>query len=73
MNAWRSLAPKQYACAMLLREGLEDSEIAARLGVALSTVKKHLSQAYNNSGARNRVQLALMAERGELKTKQEAA
>jgi len=58
---------------MLLREGLADSEIALRLGISRPTVKNHLAHAYSRSGARNRVQLALMAERGELRTNEVTA
>jgi len=73
MNAWRSLSPQQYACAMLLRDGLENSEIASKMGVSRLTVKAHLEHAYTRSGAKNRVQLALMAERGELRANEVTA
>ncbi len=60
------LAPQQYAVAMLLRDGLSDKVIAAKLGASPYTVKNHLANAYARTGAKNRVQLALMAERGQL-------
>ena len=58
------LSPQQYACAALLREALTNAEIAQRVGVQTHTVREHLHRAMQHTGARNRVELALMVERG---------
>lgn len=59
-----SLSEHQIACALLVAEGLQDKEIAQRIGCAVSTVKAHLQFARLKLGARNRVELAVMVERG---------
>lgn len=61
-----TLAPQQYACVSLVARGLEDNEIAEVLGLSTGTVKVHLQAARKHTGARNRVILALMFERGEI-------
>jgi DNA-binding CsgD family transcriptional regulator len=60
------LSAMQFRCVSLVARGLEDSEIAAELGVARGTVKAHLQHARDRTGARNRVELALMFVRGAI-------
>ena len=47
-------------------EGLTTEEIATRLYISTSTVKTHLHSAQDRVGARNRVHLAVLAERAGL-------
>lgn len=47
----------------LVGEGLENKEIAARLGIAEQTVKNHLSRVMKKLGMRNRQEVALFAVR----------
>ncbi|WP_296499971.1 helix-turn-helix transcriptional regulator [uncultured Actinomyces sp.] len=47
-------------------EGLTTEEIANRLYISVSTVKAHLRSAQERVGARNRVHLAVLAERAGL-------
>ena len=47
-------------------EGLTTEEIATRLYISISTVKTHLHSAQDRVGARNRVHLAVLAERAGL-------
>ena len=58
-----ALTPREGEVLGLLREGLTDRQLAARLGIARLTVCNHLSNIYLKIGARNRLQAALMVER----------
>jgi DNA-binding NarL/FixJ family response regulator len=51
----------------LVREGLSNSEIAARLGLRPQTVKNRVCELYARTGARNRVELVLFGIRQGLK------
>lgn len=62
-----ALSPKQHACVALVARGLDNGEIADELGIALQTVKVHLTAARNKTGSRNRVELAVAFVRGEIK------
>jgi DNA-binding NarL/FixJ family response regulator len=46
----------------LLREGAQNKEIAARLGISENTIKIHLRNMFLKTKATNRTQLALMRE-----------
>lgn len=61
-----TVTPRQYQVAMLAAEGLSNPEIGERLGLALGTVRELVRRALERTGARNRVQLAVMYVRGEL-------
>lgn len=43
---------------VLVNRGLSTSQIADRLGIALSTVKSHIGSLYEKTGSRTRVELA---------------
>ena len=60
------LPPQQYAVAMWLRSALCNKEIAREMGLEHNTIRVHLHHAMKKARARNRVELALMAERGQL-------
>jgi DNA-binding CsgD family transcriptional regulator len=61
------LSPQQYACVALVARGMTASEIASELGLAQNTVKAHLQHARDKTGARNRIELALMFVRGAIR------
>ncbi len=60
------LSPQQATASRLAARGLSNTEIAAQMGIAYGTVKIHLHNALVRTGARNRVELILMVERGEI-------
>lgn len=53
------LTPRQQDIHTLLREGLSNRDIAARLGIGEGTVKLHVSAVLRRLGARNRTKAAL--------------
>jgi DNA-binding CsgD family transcriptional regulator len=46
--------PRQREILELAMGGLTDKEIAARLGVAVSTIRTHLERFYRENGLRNK-------------------
>lgn len=60
-----SLSPREREVLQLVAGGLDNLQIAARLGVCERTVKAHVTALYRKLALENRVQLALWAaERG---------
>jgi DNA-binding NarL/FixJ family response regulator len=65
MHRWRqgggseTLSERELQVLRLLGEGLGNKQIAARLGIAPSTVKNHLANIYPKLGVRSRVEAAL--------------
>ena len=57
------LTDREHEVLGLLREGLSNKEIAARLGITVKTVKAHLSSLFAKIGVQDRMQAALWAER----------
>lgn len=53
------LTPREREIARLVGEGLQNKEIAHRLGVTTPTIKAHLGAVYAKMRVRNRVALAL--------------
>lgn len=49
-----SLSPREIECVRLAGAGLEDKEIAARLGISPRTVGNHLHRAYGKLGVSDR-------------------
>ncbi|NBB64389.1 LuxR family transcriptional regulator [Pseudomonas sp. ODNR1LW] len=49
-----SLSPREIECVRLAGLGLEDKEIAARLGISPRTVGNHLHRAYGKLGVSDR-------------------
>jgi DNA-binding NarL/FixJ family response regulator len=60
------LTPRERQILDLVAQGRSNVEIARRLGIEVQTVKNRLTEIYAKTGARNRVELALRATRGEL-------
>ena len=62
-----SLTPRQREVLELIVEGLDNAQIAARLGVSERTVRAHVSNVLARTGAGNRTQAAVAAvQRGWL-------
>lgn len=61
--ALRHVSPRERAVLDLLRRSLSNREIAATLGIAEATVKIHVRNLLRKTRARNRVELALLADR----------
>ena len=53
------LTEREYEVAALVADGLQDKQIAYRLGIAPGTAKVHLHNIYQKLGICSRVQLAL--------------
>ncbi|GAF64291.1 putative response regulator [Bacillus sp. TS-2] len=56
-----SLTPRERAILTCIGEGLNNSEIASRLGLSIGTVKNNTSQILNKLELRDRTQLAIYA------------
>ena len=61
-----SLTERERDVVVAVAEGLTNTEVGARLYIAEATVKAHLSAAQVKMGARNRVEVAVLAERAGL-------
>jgi predicted ATPase/class 3 adenylate cyclase/DNA-binding CsgD family transcriptional regulator len=62
-SGWASLTPSERDVVRLVREGLGNKEIAARLFVSPRTVQTHLTHVYTKLGLTSRIQLAQEAAR----------
>ncbi|OBK11011.1 transcriptional regulator [Mycobacterium asiaticum] len=62
-TGWASLTPAERDVVGLLREGLANKDIAARLFISPRTVETHLTHVYTKLGLSSRVQLAQEAAR----------
>jgi predicted ATPase/class 3 adenylate cyclase/DNA-binding CsgD family transcriptional regulator len=62
-SGWASLTPAERDVVRLVREGLANKDIAARLFVSPRTVESHLTHVYTKLGVSSRVQLAQEAAR----------
>lgn len=65
-TAVRALTPREREVLALLGEGLANPQIAARIGLAPSTVKDHVRAVLGKLGGLNRVQAAIVADRAGL-------
>jgi hypothetical protein len=65
-QAAAGLSRRELEVIAAAAEGLTTEEIASRLYISVSTVKAHLRSAQERVGARNRVHLAVLAERAGL-------
>jgi DNA-binding NarL/FixJ family response regulator len=55
------LTARQRQIIRAVVEGLNNREIAARLGISEHTAKHHLTQIFNKTGVSTRLELALLA------------
>ena len=62
-SGWAGLTPMERQVVDLVAEGLRNSDIAARLFVAPSTIKTHLAHAFAKLGVSTRAELASLAAR----------
>jgi NarL family two-component system response regulator LiaR len=60
-NASDKLTEREYEVLKLLVEGLNNSEIAARLFISLGTVKFHVSNLFQKLGVNSRIEAVKMA------------
>ncbi len=60
-EAGRSLTPRELDIVRRVGAGWGNQEIAQRIGMAVSTVRTHLSSVYEKLGLKSRVELALYA------------
>lgn len=63
LEAFDLLTPREQQIGDLLRDGLSNREISARLYVSEGTVKAHINQMLTRLGLSNRTQLAVLADR----------
>ena len=62
-SGWASLTPMERDVTRLVKDGLANKEIAARLFISPRTVQTHLTHIYAKVGLTSRVQLAQEAGR----------
>lgn len=55
-----TLSPREFEIAKLAADDLPNKEIAARLGIALMTVKNTMTKIRRKTGARTRVGVAMV-------------
>jgi DNA-binding CsgD family transcriptional regulator len=58
---WERLTPRQFEICELLCEGYSDAKIAARLGLAVRTVKNYLQAAYHMAGIESETKVSRIA------------
>ncbi|MGI9102706.1 MAG: response regulator [Terriglobales bacterium] len=57
----RRLSERERQIAALVARGLKNKDIAAELKISENTVKRHLQSIFNKTGARDRLELAVIA------------
>ncbi len=55
------LSDRERQIAVLVSQGLKNKDIAAQLNISENTVKRHLQSVFNKTGARDRLELAVLA------------
>lgn len=62
MAVFSNLSKREYQVAQLVASGLKNNAIAKNVGVTERTVKAHLSSIYAKTGAKGRLNLALLLQ-----------
>jgi DNA-binding NarL/FixJ family response regulator len=57
----RRLSERERQIAALVARGMKNKDIGRELGISENTVKRHLQSIFNKTGARDRLELAVMA------------
>lgn len=57
----KRLSERERQIAALIARGLKNKDIGRELGISENTVKRHLQSIFNKTGARDRLELAVMA------------
>lgn len=65
-EASATLTERERDVVVAVAEGLTNQEVGQRLYISEATVKQHLSAAQAKMGVRNRVEVAVLAERAGL-------
>jgi len=60
------LTPREFEVLRLIGRGLDNAEIADHLSLSVATVKSHVGHILAKLGARDRVQVAVIAHRAGL-------
>ncbi len=60
-STMRRLSERERQIAALVARGMKNKDIAAELGISENTVKRHLQSIFNKTGARDRLELAVIA------------
>ena len=60
-TAMRRLSDREKQIAALVARGMKNKDIAAELKISENTVKRHLQSIFSKTGARDRLELAVMA------------
>lgn len=69
-SAGSELTPRESEIVSAIREGNSNKEIASKLSISEETVKRHLSNIYAKLGITSRLELATLAIRRELGTRE---
>ena len=64
--AMNVLSPREEQVVRYIAQGLRNAEVAKELGISEDTVKTHLNRVFRKLGVRDRLELALYAERAGL-------
>ena len=60
-SSLKRLSERERQIAALIARGLKNKDIGRELGISENTVKRHLQSIFNKTGARDRLELAVMA------------
>ncbi len=61
MSSMARLSERERQISMLVARGLKNRDIASELSISENTVKRHLQSIFGKTGARDRLELAVMA------------
>jgi two-component system, NarL family, nitrate/nitrite response regulator NarL len=69
-SAGSGLTPRESEIVSAIREGKSNKEIASKFSISEETVKRHLSNIYAKLGVSSRLELATLATRHDLRTRE---